>query len=58
MIVFLELATSASSNERILQRGTSEFLQQAISANGNKQILKQATSDFTTSNEQQANFNE
>ena len=37
---------SATSNERILQRVTSEFLQRATSARSNEQILQQVTSDF------------
>ena len=38
--------TSATSNERILQRVTSEFLQRATSATSNEQILQRVTSDF------------
>ena len=55
---FLQRATSATSNERILQRVTSDFLQRATSATSNELILQQAMSDFTTSNEQRVNFNE
>ena len=51
-------STSATSNERILQRVTSVFLQRATSAMSNEQILQRVTSDFTTSNEQRVNFNE
>ena len=40
-------STSATSNERILQRVTSDFLQQAISATSNEQILQRATSATT-----------
>ena len=39
-------ATSATSNERVLQRVTSNFLQRATSATTNKQILQRVTSDF------------
>ena len=50
----------ATSNERILQRvtsdflqrATSDFLQRATSATSNDRILQRITSDFTTSNEQ------
>ena len=51
-------STSATSNERILQRVTSEVLQQATSATSNGRILQRVTSDFlqratsATSNEQ------
>ena len=51
-------STSTTSNERILQRVTSDFLQQATSSTSNKQILPRVTSDFlqratfATSNEQ------
>ena len=38
--IYLQPVTSATSNERILQRVTSDFLQRATSA----------TSNFTTSN--------
>ena len=41
---------SATSNERILQRVTSDFLQQSISETSNEQILQQVTSNFTMSN--------
>ena len=47
----------ATSNERILQRVTSDFLQRETSATSNEQSLQQVTSDFleratsTTSNE-------
>ena len=53
MSEFLQLATSATSNERILQRVTSDFLQQATSATINGRILQRATSEFqrVTSNE-------
>ena len=59
-------STSATSNERILQRVTgeflqrvtSDFLQRATSATSNERILQRVTSDFTTSNEQRVNFNE
>ena len=43
-------STSATSNERILQRVTSDFLQQSISGTSNEQILQQVTSNFTMSN--------
>ena len=39
-------STSATSNERILQRVTSEFLQRATSAMNNEPILQGVTSDF------------
>ena len=39
-------ATSATSNERVLQRVTSDILQRATSATTNKQILQRVTSDF------------
>ena len=39
-------STSAKSNERILQRVTSDFLQRATFATSNKQILQRVTSDF------------
>ena len=55
---FLQQATSATSNERNLQRVTSDFLQQATSARSNEQTLQLVTSGFTTNNEQQVNFNE
>ena len=45
-------STSATSNERILQRVTSDFLQRATSATSNERILQRVRSDFTTSNEQ------
>ena len=45
-------STSATSNEQILQRVTSDLLQRATSATSNEQILQRVTSDFTTSNEQ------
>ena len=51
-------STSATSNERILQRVTSDFLQRATSATSNERILQRVRSDFTTSNEQRVNFNE
>ena len=57
-MIFLQCATSATSNERIVQQVTSDFLQQATSATSNEQILQRATNDFTTSNEQRVNFNE
>ena len=47
----MQQATSATSNEQILQRVTSEFLQRATSATSNERILQRVTSDFTTSNE-------
>ena len=43
---FLQRATSATRNERILQRVTSEFLQRATSATSNKRSLQRVTSDF------------
>ena len=55
---FLQLATSATWNERILQRVTRAFMQRAISATSSERSFQQATSDFTTSNEQRMNFNE
>ena len=55
---FLQRATSAMSNERILQRVASEFLQRVTSAKSNEQVLKWVTSDFTVSNEQRVYFNE
>ena len=39
-------STSATSNERILQRVTSDFLQRATSATSSEWILQQVTSDF------------
>ena len=54
---FLQRATSATSNNRILQRVTSDYLQRATSATSNEQILQRVTSDFRTSNEQRVNFN-
>ena len=48
---FLQRATSATSNERILQRVTSDFLQRATSATSNEPNLQRVTSNFTTSNE-------
>ena len=39
-------ATSATTNEQILQRGRSDFLQQATSTTSNERILKQVTSDI------------
>ena len=51
-------STSATSNEQILQRVTSDFLQRATSARSKEGILKRETSDFTTSNKQRVNFNE
>ena len=39
-------STSATSNERILQRVTSDFLQRATSATSNERILQRVTSDF------------
>ena len=45
-------STSATSNEQILQRVTSDFLQRATSARSKEGILKRETSDFTTSNKQ------
>ena len=51
-------ATSATSNERILQQVTSDLLQRATSITSNEQVLQRGTSDFTTSNEQRVNFNE
>ena len=39
-------STSATNNEQILQRVTSEFLQRATSAMNNEQILQAVTSDF------------
>ena len=60
----MQQATSATSNEQILQRVTSEFLQRATSATSNErilqpvtmifcneQLLQRVTSDFLTSNE-------
>ena len=55
---FLQRATSATSNEQILQQVTSDFLQRATFAMSNEWILQRVTSDFTTSNEQRVNFNE
>ena len=49
---FLQRETSATSNNRILQRVTSDFLKQATSATSNERISLRVTSDFTTSNEQ------
>ena len=46
------------SNERILQRITSDFLQRAFSATINKQNLQRVTSDITIGNKQQVNFNQ
>ena len=51
-------STSATSNERISQRVTSNFLQRATPATSNEQILERVKSDFlqqatsATSNEQ------
>ena len=42
----MQRAPSATSNERILQRVTSEFLQRATSATSNERILQRVTSDF------------
>ena len=39
-------STSATSNERILQRVTSDFLQRATSTTSNQQILQRPTSNF------------
>ena len=39
-------ANSATSNERILQRVTSDFLQRSTSVTSNERILQQITSDF------------
>ena len=55
--LILQRATSATSNNRILQRVTSDYLQRATSATSNEQILQRVTSDFRTSNEQRVNFN-
>ena len=52
----LQQPTSATSNEKILQRVTSDFLQQAISATSNEGILQRVTSGFTTNNEQVVNL--
>ena len=57
---FLQRATSATSNERILQpvtsdflqRVKSDFLQRSTSATSNDRIFQRVTIDFTTSNEQ------
>ena len=38
-------STSATSNERILQRVTSDFLQRATSATSNERILQRVTSN-------------
>ena len=57
-MIFLQQATSVTSNERILQQVRSEFLQKATSAASKEQMLQRPTSDFTTSNEQRVNFNE
>ena len=54
----MQQTTSATNNERILQRATSYFLQRATSATSNERILQPATSYFlqqatsATSNEQ------
>ena len=45
-MIFLQRAHSATSNERILQRVTSDFLQRAISATIIKRTLQRVTSDF------------
>ena len=55
---FLQQATSATSNEQILQRVTSDFLQRATSATSNERILQRVTSGFTTSNKQRVSLNE
>ena len=62
----MQRASSATSNEQILQRVTrdylqrvtSDFFQRPISATSNEWILQRVTSDFTTSNEQRVNLNE
>ena len=53
---FLQWATNATNNERIMQQVTSDFLQRVTSATSNKQILQRVTSDFITSKEQWVNF--
>ena len=55
---FLQRATSATSNKKILQRVTSEFLQRATSATSNERALQRVTSVFTTGNKPRVNFNE
>ena len=56
-MIFLQRATSVTSNERILQQVIfcneqlleqvmSDFLQQTTSTRSNEQVLKQATSEF------------
>ena len=54
----MQQATSATSNEQILQRVTSDFLQRATSATSNERILQRVTSGFTTSNKQRVSLNE
>ena len=47
----MQRATSATSNERILQIVTSDFLQRATSTTSNERILQRVMSDFfVTSN--------
>ena len=48
----MQRATSARSNEPILERVASDFLQRETSTMSNKQILQRVTSDFTMSNTQ------
>ena len=54
----MQRAASATSNEQILKRVTSDFLQRATSVTSNERILQRVTSDITTINEQWVNFNE
>ena len=49
--IFLQRATCAKSNERILQQVMSEFWQWATSATSNQRILQRVPTDFTSSNE-------
>ena len=42
----MQQVTSATSNERILQRITGDFLQRVTSAMSNERILQRVTSDF------------
>ena len=46
MSKFLQRATSAMSNEPILQRVTRDFLQGATSATNNERILERVKSDI------------
>ena len=51
MSKFLQRATSATSNEGVLQRVTSDILQKTASGTSNEQISQRVTSDvFATSN--------